>query len=167
LTKADNISLYQTLNSKELNSLPGAKFAYAISKNLSILKPEIEALQEALKSSEVYKKFDDARIELAKSLAKKDEKGEAIIITNEDKTTHYDVDEKEFNKAFESLKLEHKEAVEEREKQIAEQNELLKAESNLVLYKVALNDIPNAITGEQMRAISEIVSEEIPSPYKG
>ena len=61
--------------------------------------------------------------------------------------------------------MEHQEAFDAREKQIAEYNELLKTESTIVLHKIALADVPQNITVQQMYGISDIVEESIPSPY--
>ena len=70
-----------------------------------------------------------------------------------------------FDKAFEALKEEHKAILEARQKQVDEQNELLKTESTVTLYKVALADVPNAITADQMKGLAEIITDEVLSPF--
>jgi hypothetical protein len=160
MTKGEAISLYNALG--KLGYLSGVKFAYAVSKNLSLLKPELEALQKAVEPSEEYKVYDKKRVELAEKYAKKDENEKAVIINNEYKIEN----QKEFNKEFEKLKKEFPKEIEIRDNQIKEQNELLKTEYTGELYKVSLFDIPKEITVAQMDSIMAIVSEDLVSPYK-
>lgn len=153
MTKGDNISLYQNLT--KLGKLSGVKFAYAVAKNIAILKPELEALQKSLEAAPEYTEFEKARIALAESMAKKDENGKPV---SEDGKFVMEDDEA-FEKAFTALKEEHKDALEARKVQIEEQNELLKTESTIVLHKVKLEDVPREITVEQMQSIAEIVED--------
>lgn len=163
MTKGDTVNIYANL--KKLGNLRGAKFAYAVQKNISLLDPEIEALKKALEFSDDYKKYDEARIKLAESYAKKDAKGKPVLIktTNERGEVvreEYDLTEEtkdEFEKKFEALKEEHKTVVEARDTQIKEQNDLLKTESTIVFHKIALADVPADISVAQMGFISEIV----------
>lgn len=159
-TKGDSINLFNALN--KLGHLVGVRFAYAVSRNIALLKPEYEAIQEAIKPSEAFTAYEKERIALAESFAKKDEKGKAI---SENKM--YVLEDKDgFEKAFEALKETHKDAIEARKKQEEEVNELLKTESTVALHKVMLDNVPEGITVEQMHSIVEIISEEIPTPYK-
>ena len=45
MTKQDIVELWQGLN--KVRHLTGVKFAYAVAKNINILKPEVTALEEA------------------------------------------------------------------------------------------------------------------------
>jgi hypothetical protein len=167
MTKLDNITLYKALSDTKLGSLPGFKFAYAISKNLAILKTEIEALQKALEPSEEYKKYDEKRIGLAIKYSKKGENGEPKTIVNPTNPNifEYELEDKEgFKNEFEGLREENKDVISAREAQIKEQDEFLKTESTLELYKVSLSDVPQNITVAQMQDISPIVTEDILSP---
>ncbi len=71
-----------------------------------------------------------------------------------------------FTKDFEALKEEKKEVWKFREKQIAEYIELLKSNSDVQLYKISLESIPEDITVTEMYSIREIVEESTPSPYQ-
>ena len=42
MIKGDNITLFNALSDKKLGQLSGAKFAYAVARNLAILQPEID-----------------------------------------------------------------------------------------------------------------------------
>jgi hypothetical protein len=151
MTKGDNINLFTHLN--KLGKFTGVKFAYAVAKNLALLKPEYEALIMSVVSTEEYNKYDKERVELAERHAKKDENGKAISKDNK-----YELeDEKAFEAEFETLKDTHKEAIEARRAQIEEQNELLKTESTITLYKVKLEDLPKDISVVEMNNIMDIV----------
>lgn len=173
MNKGDNINLYNALSDKKLGSLQGAKFAYAISRNLGLLQPEIEALKksvEQINSEEKYVAYEKARIKLAEEYANKDDKGLPIKIkkiVNKVETEVFDGldNNPEWEKVVASLREEHKEAIDNFNKQQTEQNELLKTESTITLYKVALADVPNAITADQMKRLAEIVEESILSPF--
>lgn len=165
MTKGETISLYNNL--QKLGNLKGVKFAYARARNISLVKPEIEALEKALEASDEFKKYDEERVELAKEFAKKDEKGNPVKVKNAQGQEIFDGLENnpEWELAFEALKEENKEVLEARDEQVKEQNELLKTASTLQLYKVALSDVPADISGTQMEWISEMVSEDMPTPY--
>ncbi|MFA6077366.1 MAG: hypothetical protein WC735_04825 [Candidatus Paceibacterota bacterium] len=153
MTKGDNINLFSTLN--KLGKLTGVKFAYAVARNLAFLKPEYEALQEAVKPTEDFVKYEEERVELAKEYAKKDAEGKPISENNA-----YVLEDKEtFDVKFIELKKKHKKTLEAREAQLKEQEELLKTDSTLVLYKVKIEDVPKDITVAQMNSILEIVED--------
>lgn len=159
MTKKDAVELY--INLKKLGNLKGVKFAYGISRNVALLKPEIESLDKAQAPTEEYQKFDSLRLEIVKRFAKKDEKGEPIV-----KDNNYEMENQAtFDSAFDALKFEHKEVWDARLKQLDEYNELLKSESSVVLYKIALNDVPGDINVTQMYSINTIVEDLVHSPY--
>src|SRR3990167_4353444 len=161
MKKTEIIQLYRNLNT--LGQLQGVKFAYSISRNLAILKPEIEALEKASSPTPEFLEMDKERIKLVEEHAEKDEKGKPKKKGNE-----YVIPEdkkEDFENAFEAFKLEHKELFDAREKQIEEYNELLQTESEVKLYKVNLVDVPQNITVQQMHSISSFVDDSIPSPY--
>jgi len=170
MTKSDNLALYSALIDKRLGSLPGIKFAYAVSRNISLLKPEIEALEKALEPSDEYKKYDEKRIELAKKYSKKGEKGEKgepLTMPNPEnpKLFEYVLEDKEgFQKDFEALKEENKEIIEKRNAQIKEQDDFLKTDSTIELFKVSVSEVPQNITVAQMNSIYPIVTDDIISP---
>ena len=161
MKKTEIIQLYRNLNT--LGQLQGVKFAYAISRNLAILKPEIEALEKASSPTPEFLEMDKERIKLVEEHAEKDEKGKPKKKGNE-----YVIPEDkkgDFENAFEVFKIEHKELFDAREKQIEEYNALLQTESTIVLHKVNLADVPQNITVQQMHSISSFVEDSVPSPY--
>ena len=148
------LGLFQGLNN--VAKLKGVKLAYAVIRNLNILQPEIEAIQKSLEPQDDFNVYDKERMELAKKFSKKDEKGEPKTENNQ----FILEDVKGFEKEIEQLAKKHKPALDAREKQVKEYNELLKEETKVELYKVKLADVPTDITTEQLAGIYDIIGED-------
>lgn len=146
------LELYEFLH--KIN-LKGVKFSYAIAKNISIIKPEVESLQKSIDMTEEYKEFDAKRIELAKKHAKKDKNGEPLVVDK----NYVPENEAELEKKFAVLKEENKELVEARKKQMDEFNELLDKQNDVKLYKISIKDIPEEISSQQMTQIFQLIEE--------
>lgn len=155
MLKKDIISLYNGLNS--VGSLVGVIFGYAVNKNISIIKPEIEALQKVATPAKEFLEFDQKRIDIVKKYAKKDDKGDFIVKDNQ-----YDVGENRelVEQEVEALKEENRVVIDARDKQINEYNTLLEEEVKVDLYKVKLESVPKDITAAQMASIFLIVDGE-------
>lgn len=145
-----------------VGGLTGVKFAHAVAKNISILKPEINALQESLKDSDEFAEYNKKREELAKEHAVK-ENGAPKVEGNQ-----YVMENKEaFDKAFAEFKKDYKspsgktgeELVTEKEKQFEEYKKLLKEEVELELYQIGMADIPETISAGQMNGIFTLIKD--------
>ena len=162
--KKDLIRIYKALNS--MGNLTGTKFVYGVSKNINILKPEIESLEKAITLSKEFGIYDDARVELAKEYAKKDEKG--VALTNKTMkdgkviSEEYILDNKEaFEKALKKLQKENQEVISTREKQVEDYLKMLDEEVSIAFfpYMIAFEDLPTNLTAQQMNGIAELVNE--------
>ena len=161
MTKSESIALFGALNT--LGKLKGVKFAYAVSRNVSILKTELESLEKASAPSKEFEEFEKKRIALVEGFSKKDKDGKP-----EKKGNNYIIEDgkqEDLDKAFEALKKENQELWDSRLKQIEEYNELLKTDSSVVLHKISLSDVPSDINVEQMHSITAMVEDATPSPY--
>ncbi len=157
MTRQEILVLFRGLNS--LGNLTGVNFSYAVMRNMNRLKPEIEALEKSLEPTEEYKKYDEERVELCKEQARKDEDGKPITVRDVNGQEKYDVDEITFAPLLEALKEKYKDVVEARIAQEKEYNELLKTETDVDLFKVKIENVPEAISTVQMYAISPIIEE--------
>ena len=159
MTKGEAIRLFRNLN--QLGNLSGVKFSYAVARNLNTLKGEIESIEKTLELPDKYKEFDAKRVELAEKHAEKDKAGKPKVEAGEGGLQQFvmGADNKKFEKEFEALKKEYKEAVALREKQIEEYTQLLVSKSEVVLHKLKLDDCPKEISAAQMAGIYEIVEE--------
>src|SRR3990167_10828895 len=114
MTKQEATNLYRNLN--RLGDLKGVKFAYAVSKNINLIKTEIDLLEKAIAPSEEYKKVDELRVAICEKYAKKDENGKVII-----KDNAYDIEDTEaFEAELKKLKEEYKKEFDARDKQVEE-----------------------------------------------
>jgi hypothetical protein len=146
-------NLLQSLNS--IKGLKGVRFNYAVAKNISKLESETESMKKSIEVSPEFKAYDDARIELAKSHAKKDEKGSPIIENNQ-----FILEDKEkFTKEFDELKEKNKEVISAREEQIKDFESLLEEESDIETFKIKISEVPEEITTEQMTALLPLIEE--------
>lgn len=153
MTNSKIIETYNALS--QLKGLKGVKFNYALLRNTGKLELEVKILEKMTEPMDKFKAFEQARIELAKEHSKKDENGEPVTENN-----HFVIEDKiSFDKAFETLKETHKEAIDEREKQMKEFEDLLQKENEVDLYKVKLSEIPDDITTEQMAALVNLIEE--------
>ncbi len=153
------VQLYNTLHS--VGDLKGVKFAYAVSKNIHKIKPHIESLQESVKPTEEFQKYDKERAELAEKHAKKNKEGKPITNTNLDNNTQsYEIEnEEKFQKELEKLQKKYKGALDERESQIEKYKELLQEEADVELYTIKVKDLPEDITPEKLTNLFFIIDE--------
>jgi len=157
LTKQQVLDLYNGLQA--VSNLPGAKWAYAVDRNINKLQPEINSLQRAYAiNDEEYKEFNNKREQLAKKHAKKED-GKPKTITLNNKREYILEDEEAFQKEFKKLKKEYKEAVKRREEQMDEFNDILKDEIELNLYMIDPDYMPEKITPTQVSNIMLVIDE--------
>ncbi len=130
LTREELVKLNNALAA--VGNLSGVKFAYAVAKNREELKPEIKSLQAANEPSEAFNILDAARVELAKEYAKKVD-GKPVV----EGDSYVMEDQALFDKAFDKLKAKHKDAVEAREKQMKDFEELLKEVVEIDLHTIS------------------------------
>jgi hypothetical protein len=157
MKKQELLNLFNGL--QDVSNLPGAKWAYAVARNVTKLKPEVEALQKAYQADEKFLEYENKRLKLAqKHAVKKDGKPQTIDIAGHKE--YLVTDESKFNIEFEKLKKEYKEALDTRKKQVEDFNEILTEEVEVDLYLINHDYIPEGITPAQLTAIMPIVDEK-------
>lgn len=147
---------------KEIQKKPyyGTKFAYVISKNISILKNEIEIISNSLPklNEEELGKYNKERVGLAIEYSEKNDDGEAVIENNRYKIKNGVKDE--FEKKNEELKEKYSEIIAESDKIQKEEEKLLEQESDSIdLRKIKLDELPDNLTPIDFALIAEIVEE--------
>lgn len=151
MKKQEIVDLYNGLS--VIKDLKGVKLNYAIAKNISLLEPEVKALQKAHMSSDSFQEYEKKRVEIAEKYAKKEENGNPIIVND-----NYILEDKYgFTKEVEKLNKEYKKTIDERKAQMEEVDKLLLEEVPIELHKITLDDIPNDVTTEQMKSIIKII----------
>ena len=132
---------------KALAQLEGLKhdvrFSYFIAKNKVAIKPEMEALDEAQKPTEIYLEFEAKRVEAAQLYSDKDENGSPKVHNGQ-----FVIFEKraEFEKEIKKLKTKFKTAISGRDKQLADYETMLKDDVETVgLTKIRFSQLPKSI----------------------
>ena len=148
-----------------VSGLKGVRFAYAMARNKSALKRELETLQEAIKASDKFTEYDKKRIELCEQYADKDEKDKPKMINvgtpqaPREEFVFSKANKTKFDKEVDKLQKDNKVVLEERTAQLKEFSELLKKESEFVPYMIAYESIPEDITTEALSKIIELIEE--------
>lgn len=134
-TNRDLADLMQGLiNVKDLK---GVKFSLQVSKNINLIKAELEHIEEAAKPSEEF-------LEIAKLV-------QAIEASGKEK--------EEMEAEVAKIEKDNAELVANRKKQIDQFNELLLEEIEISLFKVSESHLPEDITTQQIIDISKIIKE--------
>jgi len=161
-----------------VGNLPGAKFAYAVGRNIDKIRGPLKPIQGILKESSEFKEYNKQRIRICEDCAEVDNGGKAM---KDDDGSYLIADAKkdQFDKKITALKKRYQTVIDDREKQAEEYNKLLDEESKdeLNLHMVQESDLPveiidtkskppkvirEGITGTQMDMIREmIVFEEV------
>lgn len=128
---------------------------YFIIKNVKKIKDELEIAQDLLKDEE-YMEFDKKRIELCDKYAEKDEAGKsklangAYVIAEETK--------EEFDKKVSELQNEYQLIIEGYKKK---EFDVLEEDIKVDFYKIALDKLPEDLTGIELSTISELMEAVI------
>ena len=147
------INLYQMLG--YLGELTGARFTYTISKNKEILKNVVEEIQKKAEMHESYREYEKERVELNEKYTKRDKDGNPEV-----KDKNYVIKDKvKFDEEVEKLKEKHKEAIEEREQQRKDVEELANKEITLDLKTIPLSIVPDKVTVDQMDVLSILIKD--------
>ena len=147
------INLYQMLG--YLGELTGARFTYTISKNKEILKNVVEEIQKKAEMHDNYREYEKERVELNEKYTKRDKDGNPEV-----KDKNYVIKDKaKFDEEVEKLKEKHKEAIEEREQQRKDVEELANKEITLDLKTIPLSIVPDKVTVDQMDVLSILIKD--------
>jgi hypothetical protein len=140
------------------------KFNYAILKNGPKLTKMVEEMDKDLIPSSGFISYENERLSLARSLAKKDENGKAVVIKNSNGHEIFDLENKEEGEAqLNELMAKYKESIDERQVQIDAFNALLDTEIEAKIHKISVNDLPDELGMEFIQALSPMLfeSEEV------
>ena len=152
-SRKEFINLYQMLG--YLGELTGARFTYTISKNKEILKNVVEEIQKKAEMHDNYREYEKERVELNEKYTKRDKDGNPEI-----KDKNYVIKDKaKFDEEVEKLKEKHKEAIEEREQQRKDVEELANKEITLDLKTIPLSIVPDKVTVDQMDVLSILIKD--------
>lgn len=155
MNNEDLFKLLQGLN--EVAGYKGARFAYAVARNIDKLTNECKLLEKQVVPSEEFQEFENKRLELAKGYCDKNEDGSPVTKDNMFVFNGGTQMPKELADAMEALVNENKDLLEARNAQISDFNVLLKDLSDFVPYKLKEEFLPDDITAAQMVNILPII----------
>ena len=122
------LEIFQGLHA--VSSIQGSRFAILVAKNMKEMRKVLDPIdQKALPSQE----FQELSVEMNKLIEAED--GEAI----------------------EKMESDNSELIEERKKQLEAVNEELEKDSDIYIYKIKEDQLPDEITGEQLQRLLEII----------
>lgn len=121
-----------------VQDLKGVKFSIQVTKNINLIKAELEHLEEAAKPSDEFN-----ALALTVREIEADEK-----LEQEDKMTK-----------IKEIEDKHPELIDARKSQIDEFNKMLDDTTELSLFKLSENNLPADITPKQLVSISLIIKE--------
>tara|TARA_R100000781_G_scaffold17063_1_gene13678 strand:+ start:3579 stop:3989 length:411 start_codon:yes stop_codon:yes gene_type:complete len=113
-----------------VQALKGLKFALSVSKNVKILRDELEDIEMAATPSPEF-------IELSRQVG--------------------ELEQKKDSKGIKKLEKENKKLVDDRKKQIAELEEIMKEETEVNLITITEDTLPKDITAGQLTAIQTLI----------
>jgi hypothetical protein len=135
------------------------KVVYALSVNSKTIREAAEIIKKTLEPTKEFIEYNEKRIELAKSLADKDEVGEPILIGEENNKRFQMIEHlEEFNTKLNELIAEYKEAIDNYNFSHSEEN--INEKIELDLHAVSLQLIENErFDGITANVLSYFVSD--------
>jgi len=150
-------SLRETLN--EVEHINGKVFAYAIFKNKAILDAEIEAINSVrVEPGEEFAEYDKQRIELCESHSEKDENGKIIFDYKPNGQQAFKIiDHEKFGVDYEKLVTKYKDLIDEVNLHANEFAEFLEKDTDIILRKISIADLPDEISASFLEKIKYIL----------
>lgn len=146
IKKQELVDLWKALQQLSKQVYP-VKFSYFISKNKSVIKDEIDILNDLSKAGESFMAYDNKRAKLAHELADKDIQGKPII---QDGSYVLLENKEDFDLQLKNLRESFKTAIDSHTKKLDDLNNILQEDYEFAGYKISLNHLPDEITPELM-----------------
>ena len=158
MKKAELFPLFHGL--KDVSQFPGVKFAYAVAKNMAAVKTECECLEKSAAASDEFMEYDRKRVELGKELCDMNEDGSpATKTSNGQEVFMFDgrLTSPAWEAAITALNAENAEVIAARTAQLDDFNKLLDEDTDVVLFKVSADQLPEGINAAQISTIISII----------
>lgn len=149
---------------KNVSTLPGVKFAYAVAKNLRTIGVELKDASSsivAFEASAEFLKMESDRIKLCESHSELDDIGKPKMVLGPTGQNYIIADQTAFDKALKELReVTHAETQNKHKAIMDDYNNLMAESIEFELYKVPLSAVPENITAALISAIMTIIEEE-------
>jgi hypothetical protein len=143
---------------ESVGKLKGVRFQYAVIKNKKLVEDELEIINKTIEYTPAYSEYESKRVAICEKYVDRTDSGDMIIENNNYVIT---TNKELFEKEFDALKTEYATTIADRTNQIKEYEKLLIEESSISekLIKVSATILPDDMTGEQMEAIFEMITD--------
>jgi hypothetical protein len=162
LTKDKALALYdlfdRLLKSGEIKNV---RFHYLVVKNKKLVEPERTALQAVIAPREDFLVFEKKRMDICQTMAEKDDKGapkKRLTRVGEEFVID-PLKAEDFSKEMNALIEGSKDVIEKRNQQKTEFDKLLLEEIDIEFNKIKLEIIPDALLGDDVELLFELVEE--------
>lgn len=135
----------------------GLKFAYALQKNIRLMKQAISSIFELLQPTPGFNEYEKDRIKLAEKFSEKDKDGKPKTI--EDGSRFKIKDKKKFEAELKKLQKKHEKAINHRQDQEHLFNEKLEEECTVNFHFIKEKDLPENLSLRQLDIISSFMYE--------
>lgn len=138
-------SLREALN--DVDYIRGKSFAYAVFKNKEMLDKEIETINKLKKDPHAdYFNFENERTLLCQTYSEKDENNNPVLQYNPDNTQSFKIENiQQFNEEYIKMADKYKDVLEDMNNSKKDFDEFLEKESDIILKKISIEDLPNDI----------------------
>lgn len=155
ITRQELLELWHGLPA--LADLKGFKLGYAVARTKAKLKPEVEALDEALKPDAAFQKYEEKRMELCRKFVQKDGQGNPVVSGNE---FVFGENRGAFDAEMAPLTAEYAGAIEDRKKQIEDYQAGLKELITVEVHQIAEADVPDDARVGQVEVLYRLIKED-------
>ena len=155
MKRENMVVLWNLLNKLSQENLPGRIFKIFVAKNILVLKPEIEMIQETFKSPAGAQEYENKKRDILLKYADRDGNGAVIFEGTNFKVTVPENVEK-VREEIKELDKENAELVKEIEEINRELLEFLKQDVEFNLMKVTEDGIPDNISTTDLTVIVEL-----------
>lgn len=138
-----------------VGDLPGATFSYAVLKNRAKVQSALAVLHKVTNHPQKGE-FEEKRKALWEEHCAKDEDGKPIL--EEQNYTGLEGNEA-YEKAFEALREEYKEVIEQNQKNNMEFQVNLNNEADIELHMISMEDVPENISPKQLEGIAPMIRD--------
>jgi len=160
MKRREILSLHKIL--MDLNRISSTKFAYAVARNLRIVKDEVESFGRAqrIELQDMYNEYDRKRMELVNKYASRDEKGR--LVTSESGEVQM-INYSEFHESLNPIKKEYAEAIKQNDEKAAEIEKMLDDEVIIEkeFYMIKASIIPDGIKPLELFHLMPLIEGEI------
>lgn len=160
MNRIEAIELYKSLNELKSDRDYNKFLILAITRTLKELKvvgEEVTAKEQSLMSKE-YKDFEEARINLIREYAQKDEKGQVVLEGNNAKIGN---NKEEFEAKLATLLEVNKELLAEIEVINKEYEAWLKEEVEVKITKVDFKYIPDELSPKEFATLEYLIKDDV------